>query len=332
MLWQSNSWAKNAVREESWFYGVGSTHWFSMSRKSGRVFKVLKPWTHKHKKTFSRKLFNNILLSARPTKRLINTAFRTKLVRKTVIWKNRKKGNSASEWFLKNSRNVIFCCSPEIRFSLWKMELLPLTHPFSNPNLGKEYLRFVCLFATSTFINPVFLTPSHSTSLPWISPQPISAAFALCFLLHNAFIPYLRSHSCFHGCTTAFPLHSLQCGMMFWAHCCSLLLEEMSTKWDIVSRQEIRKARTLHDKAGRTQNGPHAQLQVQLHIWWEIRAAEKCLGKADKHSHSTASRFVVKFSSIHRLKNTPVNPHHKRDDSAIPCQLSCSKLINDMVR
>lgn len=120
---------------------------------------MLKPWTHKHKKTFSRKLFNNILLSARPTKRLIKTAFRTKIVRKTVIWKNRKKGNSASEWFLKNSRNDIFCCSPEIRFSLWKMELLPLSHPFSNPTLGKEYLRFVCLFATSTFINPVFLTP-----------------------------------------------------------------------------------------------------------------------------------------------------------------------------
>lgn len=45
---------------------------------------MLKPWTHKHKKTFSRKLFNNILLSARPTKRLINTAFRTKTGIKTA--------------------------------------------------------------------------------------------------------------------------------------------------------------------------------------------------------------------------------------------------------
>lgn len=182
------------------------------------------------------------------------------------------------------------------------------------------------VFATSTYKNPVFLTPG-SPYFPALNPQPISAAFAVCFLLGNGVIPYLRSHSCFHECMTSFPLHSLH-GMMFWAHCCSLLLKEMSTKWDILSRQEIGRARTLQEKAGGTQICPHTQLQVQLHIWWEIRGAEKCPGRADEHSHSTTSRFVVKFCFIHRLKDIPVNPHHKWDDNPIPCQLSCSKLIN----
>lgn len=251
------------------------------------------------------------------------------MVRKIVIWKNWKKGNSVSEW-LKSSRNDIFCCcSPEIRFSMWKTGLLSFTYLFSNPALGKENLCFVYAFATSTFINPVFLTPGSPYFPAW-NAQPISAAFALCFLLGNAVIPYLRPHSCFHGCTTSFPLHSLQCGMI-WAHCCSLLLKEISTKWDILSRHETGRARTLQEKAGGTQSCSHTQLQVQLHIWWEIRGAEKCLGRAEKHSHSTASRFVVKFCFIHRLKDTPVSPHHKWNDNAIPCQLSCRKLIKDMV-
>lgn len=192
---------------------------------------------------------------------------------------------------------------------------------------GRNIFVCVCIchfyFDKSCFPLPL----AHPTSLPWISPQPISAAFALCFLLSSAFTPYLRSHSCFHGCTTAFLLHSLQCGMMFWAHCCSLLLKEMSTKWDILSRQEIGRARTLQEKAGGTQSCPHTQLQVQFLIWWEIRSPEKCF---DKHLHSTASRFVVKFCFVHRVKDTPVNSHHKWDDHAIPCQLSSSTPIKDM--
>lgn len=195
----------------------------------------------------------------------------------------------------------------------------------------REGISLLCVCICHFYFHKSCFPYPWLTLLPALNPQPISAAFALCFLLGNAFIPYLRPHSCFHGCTTAFPLHSLQCGMMFWAHCCSPLLKEMNTKWDILSRQEIGRARTLWEKAGGTQSCPHTQFQAQLLIWWEIRGVEKCLGRADKHSHSTASRFVVKVYFIHRLKDTPVNPH-KWDDNAIPCQLSCSKLIKDTVR
>lgn len=65
---------------------------FSMSRKPGKAFKVLKPWTHKHKKTFSRNFFNNILPSVRSTKRLIKTVFRKKNGQKDCDLEKLKEG------------------------------------------------------------------------------------------------------------------------------------------------------------------------------------------------------------------------------------------------